>query len=547
MTSQPLFIGRVDEQVLIKQCIEEQGNRYIIAINADGGIGKSRLLREIHDHYSDRKIKDLMITEIIDFDDPAFHIPRNVTRQLSEMLRRKYFDPYLSAEIEYRNMQLRGVARARLEKEREIVSATFVDCFNHLSSQKRPVLFFDTTDKLEGRKDIWQDLEVKFQKMNNFVALIAGRDAKKITKSLKLNFEDKESILFIDLEPFPTGDGKAYIDERCKQKNIPNIESDLIDKILLLTQGKPVLLDLAVEWRARGISLDWLEKSSVKDLQKLTKKQLSHRIKSVEKQLVSNINALQDPKDRLILLLSHVFPLDIEMIKTILPTANAAKLFGEAKEFVFVKSLPNNQISLHDVMRDMVNKHVWPDVDPDRRKRYSKKALEIYKKRLSALTQQLDIYEKEMASNHKSKAFEAALHYAEIEQQFWVHKEQHLRHALVVNINHGIECFIDAFDEATRQARLMLRKRLIDLLRKHKSKLSESQSCTLEYYIAKDLFDEGHFNKSDALCKSILENQAITNPIKVDTLILKGNAEIRLGNVGESIKDFTKAVNMRIR
>ena len=551
MLEESLFIGRTDEIEQISNCVKKYGKNYIIVIYGDGGIGKSRLINEIKNIYNHKAMKHLAVTEVIDFDDLAFHISQNITRKISEMLGEQIFKSYLDAEIDFRKMQKSGVSRERLIEERESVSRIFIDCFNEFSTKKRVVLFFDTTDKLDKRKEIWNDLIPIFKDIKNAVVIISGRDAEEIVKGF--NFDLKGlSIEYIRLKPFEENDSKTYIYERCRQKNIPKIEADLVDKIIFLTEGKPVLLDLAVEWRARGIDLDWFEKGNVNELARLESvnpEELKRKKKQVEKELVSHINKLQDPRDRLILLLSHVFPLNVEMLQKLLDIDNIAgeKVFEDAKNFVFIKSLPNGFISLHDVMRDMVHEYVWPEIDPYRLKLYSKKALELYEKEINNLNSEIKRVENNINTSDiqvSPNTFEDSLSLSKFEQQLWVLKEEYLRHSLYVDINNGVKTFIETFEEATKQARLPLRKRFINLLEKQEKKLSIDQKTLLEYYKAKQIYDEGTFKEVKNKCEQLLNREEISAEKKVDILLLKGNAEIRLGNIEESIQNFKKAVEI---
>ncbi|MBN2396456.1 MAG: tetratricopeptide repeat protein [Candidatus Atribacteria bacterium] len=258
--------------------------------------------------------------------------------------------------------------------------------------------------------------------------------------------------------------------------------------------------------------------------------------------LVEHIKDLQELKHRLVLLLSHVYPLDTEMIKILLNTADSKSVFDDAKDFVFVKLLPNNYITLHDVMRDMINTYVWPEVHSDRRSWYSQKAIEIYEKNINRLSLELESQAQNLKSSEKEKSFECALKHAELEQNLWVLKEELLRHSLEIDIDKGIETFIAIFDEASKQAKLFRRNRFIDLLEKQSERLTKNQHCILDYYRARQSFDEGNFKETQEKCTGLLGYADLSPTVKVDALILKGNAEIRLGHVKESIQEFSEAL-----
>lgn len=544
MSEQIAFIGREEEVKLINKLIEAQGSRYIIAINAEGGIGKSRLMREIYNELATKKDKNYIITEIIDFDDLAFHIPENVTRKIASMLDPKSFVTYSQAETDYRKIQGIGVSSERLEEEKQRVNQKFWNCFNSISVQKRIILFFDTTDKLEKGKGVWSDIEMKLPGLKNAVVLIAGRNAYILCNSLQPTV-GKDQVKIIHLEALSKDDSKEYIEAKQRQKHII-IESDLIDKLFLLTGGKPILIDLAVEWRARGISLEWLEESKLKDLKKLTHKQMIKRQKEFEKQLVNHIKNIRSPLDQLILLMAHVYPLNAEMVKSFLNKVNGQAFFEEAKEYVFVKPLPNDYITLHDVMRDMINDYVWKEADPeqDRRRWYSQQVLEYYKGRIKELTEQINKGKLSLKNNQESEPLEISLRREESNQQIWVLREQLLFHTLFTNIAEGVKTFVELFDEATKETRLFRRRRFVNMLGNYRERLSPEQLCILDIHTAQQFFTDGEYEESRDLCIELLGKGNLSTEQKIETNILKGNSEIRLGDVGKSIKDFEKAVTI---
>lgn len=544
MFEQISFIGREKEVALIDKLIEARGNRYIITINAQGGIGKSRLIWEVYKKYRVKKIENLFIGEIVDFDDLTYHIPENVTRKISQMLDPNFFVPYFNAEIDYRKIQSIDVSLERLEEEKQRVHQKFIECFNEVSSQNRTVLFFDTTDKLEIGKGVWLDLETKLPSLKNSVILIAGRNAKDLGKFFQSKIGN-EYAKIIDLEALSEHDSRRYIEAKQKQKHI-TIEPELVDKLILLTEGIPILIDLAVEWRARGISLEWLVQDKLKDLKKLDRDQMDIRHKEFEKQLVSHIKDIRSPMDQLVLLMAHVYPLSVEMVRFLLRESKAQDLFEHAKSYVFVKQLPTNYITLHDVMRDMVKEYVLPEADPekDRRREYSEQVLTLYKSKIDGLNKDIEEINLVLADNQQDEAFELSLRREELNQQIWVSREQLLFHTLFTNVSKGVKTFVELFDEATRESRLLRRRRFVNILENYRKELSPEEFCILELHNAHQLFTDSEYKVAKNLCIDLLRRKEIPAEQKIEIYILKGNVEIRLGDVGKSIKDFEEAINI---
>lgn len=550
MPEQVSFIGREKEvaliDTLIDKLIKSLGSQYVIILYGEGGIGKSRLLREVYERYSQKKIKNLTVGEIIYFDDLTFHIPENVTRKISQMLDSKSFKSYLQAEIDHRKIQSIGVSAERLEEEKNRVHQEFLKCFNDsvTSHNQRLVLFFDTTDKLEKGGEVWKDLEKKLPSLKNTVVIIAGRNANKLGKSLKTVME-KGSVIVKHLKSLSMMASMEYLKEKQKQKHI-TVESELADKLIHLAAGRPILLDLAVEWRARGISMNWLANNQLEELQKLDQAKLKDIRRDFEKQLVYHIKDIRSPMDQLVLLMGHVYPLNIEMISSLLNGGNSQDLFEDAKTYVFIKELPNNYITLHDIMRDMVNEYVWPEADPEneRRRWHSNKVLIYYKNEIENLVNEIHKISLKLTHKLGEEAFKLSLQRDELVQRTWVLREQLLHHTLFIDIHKGLTTFVELFNDATKESRFLRRQRFISMVDYYQKKLSPKQLCILDFHKAQQLFIDGKYEGTKSFCIKLLKYKETTINQKVETLILKGNAEIRLGEVGASIPDFEEAVKI---
>ncbi|MHC5720293.1 MAG: hypothetical protein ACYTX0_51755, partial [Nostoc sp.] len=115
--------------------------------------------------------------------------------------------------------------------------------------------------------------------------------------------------------------------------------------------------------------------------------------------------------DRLTLLLSRIYPLDSSDISNLLEisTEDAQKLFIDAQSYFFIKpviSATQIHISLHDIVRDLVDKYVWPDIDPDMgwRKRDSRIAAKYFEQKDYELGPQKRILEVQRYSDDSHQA-----------------------------------------------------------------------------------------------------------------------------------------------
>jgi len=532
MGEQVPFINRENELDQIEHWIGEWGTRRVICIHGEGGIGKTRLLQEVSERYAGRRA--LLTVNIIDFDDRALLVSENVGSRIAHLLSEREFKPYLRGLRDYHKMEAAGVSLERLTQEREFVHQVFIDNFNQVSVEQRVILPFDTTDALEKGSDVWNHLLGLGLQLENVVLLIAGRNAKTILEDLQP--EMGEDVQLMKLSSLEAETSAQYLRKKQEMLHV-TLAPEISQKLLLLAHGRPILIDLAVEWMTREIQLPWLVEESVTELQQLPDQEMEKRQKEFEYQLVRHIDQIRTQMDRLILAMCRVYPLNTAMIAALLnlPEDEAEALFREAQTYIFVKSLPNDQISLHDEMRRMVNT-LWSEIDPDssRRCRDSRRAAMYLEQKASGFKEQIAQLSEEDKVAHQKEDTEAeldiSLRRGSLEQDLLLVERQRLEHLLFTDVAEGVETFASIFDYATRAYRYSFRDILINLVQQYAEQLSPKQRCAVDIRRAKHMLDVGKYEDCRALLLEMLDRQNISPAQKVDMLIELGNAEIRMGD-----------------
>ncbi len=548
MPEQIPFIGREDELTQIEQLIREWETRRVLCIHGPGGIGKTRLLEEAHRRYIGDEGTPVLVADIIDFDDRTLHVPENVELQIMQRLTGEEFEPYLRSLLDWRKMQAAGVSAGALEQQDERVRQALVDNFNQVSSERRVVLLLDTIEKVKGI-EVWNRLGDLILASKNALFLLAGRRAKDLWASLHPQLGEDAQL--IELQPLEARAGRQYLEQKQRQLYI-TLEPDLANKLLLLAQGRPILIDLAVEWLARDLPLDWLTESSQEELESLTPTDMVQRQKDFEIQLVSHITQIRTPMDRLTLIMSRVYPLDVEMIVELLKLSKdeAGTLFKEAQTYVFVKSLPDGRISLHDEVRRMVGDYVWPEVDSDgdRQRHDSRLAAEYLGRKVRVLTQEIKQLAAAQETAHRKGNAQAELNAFTAretsERKLWALKEQQLFHTLFTDLEAGVKTFAEIFDEATRAYHFSFRETLLAQMQTYVGELSPTQKYEVDIRRAKYLLDAGQYSEARELLVGISGATGFRPGQQVDTFIQLANVEIRLGKFQEGIRFFKKAVQI---
>jgi len=448
MAKQVPFINREEELGQIEALVGEQGTRRALCIQAPGGIGKTRLLQEVRERYA----QAAHVIGIIDFDDLALRIPRNVEFTIAKQIGPDVLDAYLLNLRTYHQLRRGGASPGRLAQKSLDVQRAFIDGFNQFSRHQRVMLLLDTTDALGGT-DIWNYIvNTLSHQLENVLIVIAGRNAKKVYQDL--DAEIGGDAQYMELSPLQADSSRLYLDQKQELLHII-LEPNLTEKLLLLAGGRPILIDLAVEWLAHDIPLDWLIESDLKDLKSLPDNEMIQRQKEFEARLVHHVAQIRVPMDRLTLAMSRAYPLDVNMIVELLniPEDEAQTLFEEARAYVFVKSLPDGRISLHDEMRRMVNEHVWPDADPNmsRRRRDSETAVACLDRRAQVLQAQINQSEDEEQASRLREDVATMAPFSQrevLKQQLWTLEARALRHRMYLDPHQGFAQFGRLFQDA---------------------------------------------------------------------------------------------------
>ncbi len=378
------LIGRDQERQEIQKYASDKGTQKIYLLQAPGGVGKTRILEEVDDLL--RETPDLLIAKIIDFDDAKNSITLYLASAILDAVGQSAtFHSWLDRESE------KLTKAGTLSSEADFVAGDLSATINGLTLDKRVILRFDTFEKLpmqqRGQLLTW------LAGFKNVFVIIASRpapdpgnaNADLIRDDIKTDFGHDAKIR--PLKTLSHAAAREFLFTLMPELDSPH-NATLVKSLVSLTERRPILLALTVEWLVRKNPPAWLTRPG----------QIppGNQDPSTEfkKLLVQHINQIRDPMDRLVHVLSWVYPLDIEMAQVMLALSRqeAIALFHEALTYFFIKLLPDDRITLHDEMRDMVEKLVWPDL-PDRERLghlYSMRAYQAIKPKLAELDAKID-------------------------------------------------------------------------------------------------------------------------------------------------------------
>lgn len=551
MITQVPFIDRETELTLIDQAIRAQNTRRIIGVQAAGGVGKTRLLQEVQRLYKNtdigRELNLFVADDILDFDDRANLIAQNVGRRIAQMLGAQAFRPYLRGLLDYQKLEKAGVHYARLQEAEQLNNQAFVQCFNQVTKKQRVILLLDTIEKLSPNTTY---LFEWIKQTQNVVWVIVGRNKSEILKWICS--EQSEELLFLELKDLSPEASRKYLQAKQRLLHIA-LEPDLADKLLVLAQGRPILIDLAVELRTQRNLSDWLAVVNAPSLEKLSVDEKAQKRQEFECDLVLSVAETRDPIDWLILAMAHVYPLDADILGELLdlPPTDAEALFQEAQRYVFVKQLPDGRITLHDEMWRMVRAYVWPEVDPDndRRQEYSKIAVKYFETQEQSLKAQIaQLLESQEPQAPQSSQEELELnnsiHRQTLERELGVVQESLLVHTLFIDITNGIDVFARLFDEATHAYTFDRREMFYKQIQAYNfDKVLPEHKYIFNSRKIRYLNDVGQFDEAQALATGMLSGELKTDH-RLDILTLSGRSYELSHDLFNALKQYEKALEI---
>jgi len=456
-TKGPGFVGRKREIEMIESSIDAFGSLQICLIHGKGGVGKTRLLQEVHARSasSQRVLNNrVRVTGLIDLADTALRIPLSLEYMIGSQLGREFFQKFNSVRDDYTRWQLMDVSQATLEQQLEFGYRTFLDEYNNLTSESRCVLLVDTIDApVLGTELLDHFVERILSSLHNTAVIMAGRECKSLLCHFPVALESSTHLL--ELGGFSAEEAQEYF---CGTTMGRSIGPDLQAKIQFLANGKPIIIALAIAWLERDVPLPQLEELSLQQLQALPQEELLKLRDGFEDALVRQVLGLGEEIHPIITEMAHMerrFDAKLLAFLEGITAEESQALIAQLSEFPFVKQLPGEVHLLHDEMRKLVQGKVWPFIDPlgTQRKNLSLRAIEFYSEELGALEDELEHLTAEIqqyqSDGQVSAALEKARLHSSLQRERWILSAERLFYALKASPELGAKQFLEEFASAT--------------------------------------------------------------------------------------------------
>lgn len=277
----PWLIGRQKEKESIVRAIEGQGLP-ILFLEGIPGIGKTALLEEASRIAQEHGV---LCPPIVDFYDTEMHAHRALEAAIALNLdqEKKAFQEYWHQREQME--RILPLERKTLREQEEELWELFLKGYTSVVEQKQVVLRFDTTERLEYERDseeVLTDCEVspedapswewvlkRIGKLKNTVILIAARPTPTGLLKDRLLKTHEGRVDYLNVEGFTLEETGAYFRAIDFGKQVADESPEMVGKIHLLTDGRPILIALALDWLERGIWESHIYPANLEELKSL--------------------------------------------------------------------------------------------------------------------------------------------------------------------------------------------------------------------------------------------------------------------------------------
>lgn len=544
----PFFVNRQEELEVIRHAIARVGERQAVLVHGPGGIGKTRLLQKVREEYA--RAPSLIVTEVLDLCDVELRIPIRWENQVAQQLGEKQaFAGFLAQYRELLEFEAREVSIETQAKYREQAHEAFVQGVNDVAGEKRIVLLMDTLEDAQRAGALWPHLLSLMPRLNNVVWILAGRRCDDVRADVEARL-GAGNVHWLPLSGFDQHAADEYFDEYFKRPSVVSLDPEMREKIRLLTDGRPILMALAILWLENEMPLPEIEQMSVSELQAMSRESLGRLQEEVKQALVRRLLTFSNTVDKVVLNMAWVERrFDAEIMRYLMGISEADVL-DRLASLPFVKARPGESYVTHDEMRDMTVQYTWPLVDSDGtlRRRIDQKMIEYYVQKteeLDAQVNELKRAQKEAAEAGDTKAaLRAFEEWSEKSRLRDVLETERLFYTLRADRERGIQQFVETYDWATANSRVGFRDMLWEEVQHFEARFGRLEDFRVDVRGAKHLLDAGDAAAAKSKGAEILEQLAKTGDEKIETLVHLGNCALRLGRPLEAHDFYQQAHNL---
>lgn len=391
---------------------------FVLFITGEGGIGKTRFLREVWTHASGQSDRILTPNDIIDLYHIQTHTPDGLADAIWNALppaASGRFNNYESQKAAYARQQTSGDARGLAEQHQRVLDAFWQD-LRDVTAKRKFVLLLDTGEKAlyttqrnpDESTDIaesWDWLTQSLTSFPNVLAVVAGRSR---CTHLKAQLEAADIAYTIEpIQPMHEEESLAYWESVIDNARLSGNE-DLVNRLNELdddmrqtahyhSKGLPILLSLLIDYL--GIAPMGDVPSELRDTPAEVQVRQPDIVRhDLEERFVERFVTNARMGDTIRSLGRAPKGVDAELLSRMLDitTDEALRRLQALERFSFVKQRPaDKRYFLHDVIYEILERHLYskatdaPEADKSARiiEAYYENALQQIQQRLAEVMQ----------------------------------------------------------------------------------------------------------------------------------------------------------------
>lgn len=389
-TTREDFVGHKNEIAIIHKAISDKGHLRLINIQGAGGIGKTSILQKVQKSYAGQE--GFFVSEFIDFFDTSIQSWLGFLDEIVRILEKLTpygFEKYKKERDDAIQIELAGITGNTLENARKRFIESFEECYKQVSKYACIIMLMDTFENIQYKPEKYDSFTshflrwLQYLKNTDTVLIIAGRENKKWQDDFILKLGD-DLVKYLELKDFKANDTKELFELSEVGRLITDKERE---KLQILTEGRPLLLNLTLDWYSwkPDTLSEIISKYELEKLNKISVEELKRVQENFERELIERFRYMgkYDNTIKYMAIVYKYFTADFLAFLLDMEKDKAQQLLFEMQNWSFMKyNERTGTYQLHDLVRELIIKYIWKEIDPtkDIQKSICKKTVEYYEK-----------------------------------------------------------------------------------------------------------------------------------------------------------------------